>query len=592
MKVFGVVGWKNSGKTGLMERLIAEITSRGVTVSTVKHAHHSFDVDQPGKDSERHRSAGATEVLLSSRQRWALMHENRDAAESELDDLLPKLDAVDLVLIEGYKRGHHAKIEAHRHETAKSYLFPDDPQIMALASDTPIPASARVPVFDLDDTTAIADFVLARTGLGQGDPAPAMSEPGKLKNDCFALPPGVDWVPVDDALKKLRTELRPVVETEDIPVGACCGRVLAQAVVAPRSNPPAANSAVDGYGFDADVINAAGPRVSLVTGRAAAGAPYAGSVPPGLAVRILTGALVPQGVDTVVLQEDVTLEDGQLLIAGKARRGANIRNAGEDVAAGDVIFTTGRMLRAPDVALLSAVGCDAVTVFRRLRVGVLSTGDEIVTPGAHAPADQTYDANRPMLLSALAQFGYDAVDLGHIGDDRGALRNALDDGAKRVDVVITSGGASAGDEDHLASLLTDHGEISNWRIAMKPGRPLALGFWQGVPLFGLPGNPVAALVCALVFARPAMAILAGGDWLTPQSFRVPAAFQKNKKPGRREYLRARLTASGEAEVFSSEGSGRISGLSWADGLVELPDDAQDIQAGDLVKYTPFASYGI
>jgi molybdopterin molybdotransferase len=328
----------------------------------------------------------------------------------------------------------------------------------------------------------------------------------------------------------------------------------------------------------------------LLPGRAAAGAPYPGRVPRGAALRILTGALLPEGVDTVVLQEDVTLGDGQIAFEGPVKPGANTRRAGEVVAAGAPVLAPGHRLRPPDLALLSALGLTAVPVFRRLRVGVLSTGDEIVAPGSTGVPARTYDANRPMLLALAEAWGHQAIDLGHAPDDRAALRARLDAAAAAADVVLTSGGASAGDEDHVSALLAGAGAIA-WRIAMKPGRPLALGLWRGTPVFGLPGNPVAALVCALIFARPALSAMAGGPWLVPQGYSLPAAFAKAKKPGRREYLRARLTPEGAAEVFRSEGSGRISGLSWATGLVELGDAAQSIRPGDPVRYLPYDGFG-
>jgi molybdopterin molybdotransferase len=194
-----------------------------------------------------------------------------------------------------------------------------------------------------------------------------------------------------------------------------------------------------------------------------------------------------------------------------------------------------------------------------------------------------------MLLALLRQMGHEAVDLGRVSDDRAALRALLDRGGAQADAILTSGGASSGDEDHVSALLNEAGAMAEWRIALKPGRPLALGMWRGVPVFGLPGNPVAALVCTLIFARPALRLLSGAGWAAPQGFDMPAAFEKRKKPGRREYLRARIR-EGRVEVFKSEGSGRISGLSWAEGLVELPDAAAEIGPGDPVRYIPYASF--
>ncbi len=599
MQVFGIMGWKNSGKTGLVERLIAEITGRGFRVASLKHAHHAFDVDQPGKDSFRHRRAGAVEVMLSSSRRWALMHELGDEDEPPLERLLARLSPCDLVLVEGYKRDAHLKIEANRRATGQPLLALEDDTVCAVASDQHH-AGLDIPQFDLDDTVAIADFILERTGLGaragQDGGAAGSSGPGALKNDCFALPPGVNWIPVDDALAMLRERFSPSVGTRTVDVAEAGGRILASDQIAVRANPPGPNSAVDGYAFAQASTPGNGPfSLTLLPGRAAAGAPYEGRVAPGQAVRILTGALLPAGADTVVMQEDVSLEGAVLGFAGPVRRGMNTRAAGEDVKRGEAVFAAGRRLRAPDLALLSAVGIARVEVREKLRVAVLSTGDEIVPPDAAAPAPaaQTYDANRPMLLALVRGWGHAAVDLGHVGDDTAALRERLDAvAAGAADAVLTSGGASAGDEDHVSALLRREGTMQAWRIALKPGRPLALGTWKGLPVFGLPGNPVATLVTAAIFARPALSAMAGGGWLEPAAFTVPAAFSKAKKGGRREYLRARINDAGAAEVFASEGSGRISGLSWASGLVELGDEARRIRPGTPVRFIPFQALGL
>ncbi len=585
MRVYGVVGWKNAGKTGLMERLVAEITGRGFTVSTVKHAHHTFDVDHPGKDSHRHRIAGAREVLLASGARFALMHELRGAEEPHLKAQLARLSPVDLVLIEGYKRDSHPKVEAHRAETGNALIAPDDPTVRAVASDVVLELDR--PVFDLNDTKAIADFILREVGLIAAPAKPVTASPPPLRNDCFALPPGVHWTPVNEALALLKERLNPVTGAETLPAADAGGRILAQDVTAIRANPPLPNTAVDGYGF-------AGGRgeglheLPLMPGRAAAG-DRPGAVPAGQAIRVLTGAALPEGVDTVILQEDVTAESGVLRFNGPVKQGANTRKAGEDVQAGNVILAGGRRVGPAELALLAAAGVAEVSLRKRLKVGVLSTGDELVEMGETARDGQIYDANRPMLLQLAAEFGHEAVDLGRVADDSAALRARLDAAAEQVDVILTSGGASAGDEDHVSALLTEAGAMQLWRIAVKPGRPLALGMWQGVPIFGLPGNPVAAMVCSLIFARPAMALLAGGGWQEPQGFDVPAAFEKRKKAGRREYLRARMR-DGRAEVFASEGSGRISGLSWAEGLVELDEAARDIKPGDTVRFIPYGSF--
>lgn len=412
--------------------------------------------------------------------------------------------------------------------------------------------------------------------------------PPPLRNDCFSLPAGVDWTPVDEALALLRDRVRRVVSSEYLPLDRALGRVLAADVIAKRANPALPNTAVDGYGFAGAM--AEGTHVlHLVQGRAAAGLAYEGAVPAGQAIRILTGAALPTGVDTVILEEDVTLGEGEIAFRGPLKQGANTRKAGEDFSTGEVILTAGRVITPADLALAAAAGVDALEVYLPLRVGVLSTGDELCEVGETAAPGQIYDANRPMLLALLRQMGFVPVDLGRVADDRATLRARLDKAASDVDVILTSGGASAGDEDHVSALLRESGALQEWRIALKPGRPLALAVWNGVPVFGLPGNPVAALICTLIFARPAMGQMAGAKWLQPQGFDLPAAFTKRKKPGRREYLRARVR-DGQAEVFKSEGSGRISGLSWAEGLVELEDGALEINPGDPVRFIPYESF--
>ncbi|SMO53967.1 gephyrin-like molybdotransferase Glp [Ruegeria faecimaris] len=414
--------------------------------------------------------------------------------------------------------------------------------------------------------------------------------PPPLRNDCFALPAGVSWTPVDKALALLRDRLSVVMGAETVPLAQAAGRILAADVYAQRSNPPQANTAVDGYGFAGPVPD--GPHVMpLQDGRAAAGVPFDGQLAPGHAIRILTGAALPDGVDTVILEEDVTVQDGHIAFRGPLKQGANTRNAGEDVVGGDLALPAGRRLTPADLALLSATGAGDLLVRKALRVAVLSTGDELVEAGEVAEPGQIYDANRPMLLALIQRMGFQPLDMGRVADDRETLRERLNEAAKEADVVLTSGGASAGDEDHVSALLRQAGAMQEWRIALKPGRPLALGIWDGVPVFGLPGNPVAALVCTLIFARPALGLMAGEGWRDPQGFDLPAAFDKRKKPGRREYLRARIR-DGKAEVFTSEGSGRISGLSWAEGLVEIEDGARHIQPGDLVRFIPYGSFGI
>ncbi|WP_175483228.1 gephyrin-like molybdotransferase Glp [Salinihabitans flavidus] len=457
-------------------------------------------------------------------------------------------------------------------------------------------AVARLSLDDLSDMLDVSapeeGWIM---GLGHEDKlekaASGGLHPPPLRDDCFALPAGVDWAPVDEAHELLRGRLGPVTGAVRLAAVQTLGRVLAEPVRAARANPPQPNSAVDGYAFAHSDTGAGAQVLPLAPGRSAAGVPYGAALPGGHALRILTGASLPEGADTVILQEDVTRGEGEIAFRGPVKRGANTREAGEDVAEGAQILPAGRVITPADLALMAATGVGDVTVREALRVAVISTGDELAEAGGPASGHQIYDANRPMLLAMLERFGAVPRDMGRVPDDRAALRAALDKAADGADAILTSGGASAGDEDHVSALLGGTGSRALWRIAIKPGRPLALGLWRGVPVFGLPGNPVAAMVCTLVFARPALGLLAGQGWSLPEPMLLPAGFAKSKKPGRREFLRARLR-DGRVEVFASEGSGRISGLSWAEGLVELEDGAREIAPGDAVRYYPYSAFGL
>ena len=412
-----------------------------------------------------------------------------------------------------------------------------------------------------------------------------------LRNDCFALPPGVNWTPIDEALERLKSRLHPVVGIDHaVPLSDINGRVLACDIFAPRAHPPSCNSAVDGYAFAGPLVDVPAS-LPLVDGRSAAGVPFEGHVPSGFAIRILTGAVVPKGTDTVVLDEDCDVEMGQLKLNGTLKQGANTRLAGEDINVNDCIFKAGTLMTPASIAVLASVGIASVDLYKPLKVGVLSTGDEVKSVGEAVNDWQIFDANRPMLMAMVQQLGYEVIDLGHVLDRPEAVVEALDRGADLCDLVFTSGGISAGDEDHVSKTLKAKGDMSNWRIALKPGRPLALAMYKNTPVVGLPGNPVAAWVCALRFGAPAMAVLAGRPWFEPSSYLMTANFYKQKKPGRSEYLRARIRNE-QVETFASEGSGRVTGIAWSEGLVELDEAAQTIEPGSSVRYIPYSSFGL
>ena len=416
-----------------------------------------------------------------------------------------------------------------------------------------------------------------------------MSTKKKLKNDCFALPAGVDWTPLDDALLHLETSLTPIIETEALPINSSVGRILASDLKSVSDSPPFSNSAVDGYAFRfADVGE---KYLELKKGRSAAGHPLSQAIEKGHAIRIFTGAVLPSGTDTVVLQEDVQLEGNKIYFENSLKLGANTRAVGEDIKKGQVMAFKRDLMTAFMAASSIASGIKRAQVYRKLRIGIFSTGDELIDFEQPLKFGSVFDVNSPMLASMLTAWGYEVSELGKISDNLEVLRDKLNKASETFDVLITSGGASAGDEDHLASILNSEGQVTEWRVAIKPGRPMAMGFWHHTPIFGLPGNPVAAATCALIFVRPALSKFSGGNWIVPQAYYIPAAFEKTKKAGRREFLRARVS-NNKVEIFKSEGSGLTSGLAWATGFVELPDEEIKINIGDKVKYIPFSSFDL
>ena len=404
----------------------------------------------------------------------------------------------------------------------------------------------------------------------------------QLSDDCFAFGGGL--TPVDDALARLARVLSVVAEPEEVGLDAAHGRILAADVAVHEDVPPHDNSAVDGFAVYFDDLASGTETVLPVVGRAAAGHPYPKAQRRGEAVRIFTGAPMPAGPDTVMMQEDCRVTGGAVVIRPGISRGANRRFRGEDLEAGSVALEAGRRLRAQDVGMAAAAGRRRLSVYRPLRAAVFSTGDEICEPGGHRPDGSIYDSNRFALSAGLSGMGCRVSDLGIIEDDRGRIGAALLAAAADHDVIITSGGVSTGGEDHVRGAVEDHGSLHFWRLAIKPGRPVALGQVGQVPFIGLPGNPVAAMVTFLRIARPLLLRLAGAAETAPRLFRVRSGFDYAKKRNRREYVRVRLEADARGTLtacrFPREGAGILSSMVYADGLVELPEAVVAVVRGN------------
>jgi molybdopterin molybdotransferase len=398
---------------------------------------------------------------------------------------------------------------------------------------------------------------------------------------------------VSEAANHIASTLVPVADVETVPLVQADARVLAHDLIAPMALPPFTNSAVDGYAVRfADIVTAAGAPLT-VADRVVAGGSAKGSVPPGRVVRIFTGAPMPDGSDTVFMQEDVRVDaDGHVHFPTGLCRGANVRPVGEDISAGSVVLPRGRRLRPQDVAVCAALGLTELEVRRSVRVAVFSTGDEIVSPGSARGPSQLFDSNRFMLAAMLRRLGCAVGDLGILADDPILIADALRQAAAGHDFILASGGVSTGEADHVKAGVESAGKLAFWRVAIKPGRPIAMGSISGVPFMGLPGNPVASFVTFVYLARAAVLALGGAVSEPFTAMPVRAAFAYRKKAGRREYARAaiRRGADGalEAVKFPREGAGLLSSLIETEGLVELSESATLVESGTMVAFLPYS----
>ena len=398
---------------------------------------------------------------------------------------------------------------------------------------------------------------------------------------------------VDEAVRLITSRVTAVKETETVALADADGRVLARELKAPLPLPPFTNSAVDGFAVHGNDLPRDKERAFPVTGRVQAGAD-AQAARSGHAVRIFTGAPMPEGTDTVFMQEDVRIDgEGRVVLPAGLKPGANVRPAGEDIPVGHAALKAGQRLRPQDVALAAAFGLTGLEVMRRLRVAVFSTGDELASPGTTPASAQLFDSNRFMLAAMLKRLGCEVSDLGIVRDARAPLAQALKQVAAGHDLILTTGGVSTGEEDHVKAGVESVGTLVMWRMAIKPGRPVAMGIIEGTPLIGLPGNPVASFVTFVHVVRPTLLALSGARVAPLVPIPVRSAFSYKKKSGRREYVRVSLSKAAdgalEARKFPREGAGLLSSLVDTDGLVELPEEVTKVEPGDSVGFLGYAS---
>ncbi|EIA4707463.1 bifunctional molybdopterin-guanine dinucleotide biosynthesis adaptor protein MobB/molybdopterin molybdotransferase MoeA [Vibrio cholerae] len=588
LPLLGFAAYSGTGKTTLLEALLPKLTAAGLRIGLLKHAHHDFDVDKPGKDSYRLRKAGASQMLIASRNRHALMTETPDA-EAEFDYLLTRFDAekLDVILVEGCKNIAFPKIELHRAEVGKPWLYPHDENIIAIAADETV--ETALPQMNINDLDAISDFVLHYVKQWH-EQKTQQSVASDSKNSaaacCDTLSPA--FLSVEQGREKILSLISPLAETESVAIQECYQRVLAREVHSPINVPAYRNSAMDGYALRSDDLERNSYRV---VAEVLAGSHYAKTVELGEVVKIMTGAPMPLGADTVVMREQATQNGDVVSFAGaKIKAGQNVRQAGEDLAQGQAVFRTGQRLLSPEMGMLASLGFAHADVFRSLKVAIFSTGDEVQAPGGEIEPNSIFDSNRFTLTGLLKQFGCQVIDLGIIEDDEAKMMQVLEQAVEQADVVITSGGVSVGDADFIKSALEKLGQIDFWRINMRPGRPLAFGQIAGKPFFGLPGNPVAVMVSFINFVEPALRKMQGEQGWQPLKVNAIALEDLRSRQDRTEFSRGvyAFNAQGQLTVRTTgkQGSGILRSMSEANCLIEIAPAIDTVKVGESVTIIP------
>ncbi|HHG3263775.1 TPA: bifunctional molybdopterin-guanine dinucleotide biosynthesis adaptor protein MobB/molybdopterin molybdotransferase MoeA [Vibrio parahaemolyticus] len=579
--ILGFAAYSGTGKTTLLEALLPKLTEAGLRIGMLKHAHHNFDVDKPGKDSYRLRKAGASQMLIASRNRFALMTETPEA-EAEFEYLLTRFDEdkLDVVLVEGCKNIAFPKIELHREEVGKPWLYPHDENIIAIASDT-AELDSELPQMNINDLDAIAQFVLQYV---QEAKAPKSKE--KDAACCDTLSPA--FLSVVQGQEKILSLVNTVSGIEACKIENAYGRVLAEHIISPVNVPQYTNSAMDGYAIRSDDVN----RDSYqVVAEVMAGHAYDQPLEVGQAVKIMTGAPTPRNGDTVVMREQASQEGDKVTFNGaNIKAGQNVRQAGEDLAIGSDVFTAGTRLASPEMGMIASLGFGEANVFRKLKVAVFSTGDEVQAPGTEQKANSIYDSNRFTIMGMLEKLGCEILDFGILEDNEQLMIEALENASAQADVVMTSGGVSVGDADYIKLALDKLGQIDFWRINMRPGRPLAFGQINNKPFFGLPGNPVAVMVSFINFVEPALRKMQGEQGWKPLKVNAIATENLRSRQGRTEFSRGiyELDNTGRLTVRTTgkQGSGILRSMSEANCLIEISPAIDTVKAGESVTIIP------
>ncbi|MDD2676058.1 MAG: molybdopterin-guanine dinucleotide biosynthesis protein B [Methylacidiphilaceae bacterium] len=576
--VVAFVGRSGAGKTTLLCSVVRILAAQGIRVAAIKHAHKGFEIDYAGKDSMRLREAGANPVLLLSPTRRAWIEEVAPPAEPDLWEAVASLgrSPIDLLLVEGFRAEGIPKIELFVPSLGQRFCE-RDPDLLAVASEGALSLPDGPLSFDRNDAEGVALLILQATGLA------ARSQGGG--NGSFPRASGP--LPLQEARRILWEAMAPenLEAAEEVGLSQSVGRILATDLASPVDLPAAPTAAMDGYAVSAAHLGAQGRGVSLA-GTSAAGSPFFGSPSEGSCVRIFTGALLPEGTDLVIPQEEVVLQGEKVFLPGGRCAGENVRLKAESLAQGQGVLSAGTRIGARTLALLSAIGREKLPVRPRLRVGLLCTGKELRPLGEPIGPGEVYDSNRVFLSAALAELGVDLVDAGIVDDDPELLEEKLDRLAEKVDLLVTTGGVSVGEGDYVGKLLAQRNAIVFRQIAVKPGRPFLFARWRGRPLFGLPGTPAAVFVLFYDLIGPLLRRRMG-ESPSRERMRLPALSRIHKRAGRTEYQACRLVVGPRGEpafhpVSRTDGAGLLPAAS-AELLALLPEESECVEVGERVE---------
>ena len=579
--IIGLAGFSGSGKTTLAEKLIKHLTDANVKIASIKHAHHNFEIDQPGKDSWRHRKAGSNEIVVSSSKRIVHIKEKSNSKEEKLEEILKMISPKELVIIEGFKKEPFPKIEVIRKEIHQNLLFTEDKNIIALATDIKIDQTLiknkDISILPLNNVKVIKDFIL-KNYLSDN------KEIGLFNNR-------KNYISFERALDKIKKNIKPIKATTNLPLVKCSKRILAKSIFSKYNLPNKDNAAVDGYGFSFDDYNHKLGSSLPIYCKVKAGLSQNLSIPKGYAIRVFTGAVLPEKIDTIAMQEDCKILNNKVLIPPKIVKGLNRRPSGENLKKNQLVISSGKKLNSSDIGLLASSGYSVLPVINNLKIAIISSGNEIIKSGERLKDGLVFDSNGLMLYDLVSRTQNKATSLGIVKDEPKKIINKINQALLKFDLIIVSAGASEGEEDHIKNVIKFlNGKIHFWGISIKPGRPMGFATIKNIPIFCLPGNPVAAFICFKLFVEPSIQKRSFSNFQEPIRISAIANFDQKSKLGRREFLRGKFIKIKNkilVDINGKPGAGVLSSFSGADGLIEIPENTDKIKFGDNLSFIPF-----